>query len=413
LATTYWLLRHDNRAYGIAFYCALLTMQQSLTSFGGWLELYHPDFLLKHPLFFTLLLNTRFLLAPIVLSFVLTALGRPWSGRKMTLHYLPFGFYLGYYLIFSSQLGEEYYQILLDPSNKNARLPAFETFRIVLRMFLHVSYLLIALGLLVGYRNKPGEFINKDPDRFSWIFVTMLLSMFSFIALLIITVMFDWPTKAYQPFLQWLPMISFMYVSIKKPWLMVGPATPSKLLPENEEIAAIETLPALEVYGTLDQSKHEATPLKEKENHVPSEEDLEKISIPTPSAADSKEQQAEWELIFGLVEEAMLIQKIWSNQELDVRKVAEFVNHPAYLVSQAINRHTGDNFNTYVNKWRVNGVIEMLNSEEDKNLTMEGIAGMNGFKSKSTFYAAFKKEKGVTPQVFMAIKSEITPNGAN
>jgi len=73
--------------------------------------------------------------------------------------------------------------------------------------------------------------------------------------------------------------------------------------------------------------------------------------------------------------------------------------HPR-RVSNAINTVSGKNFNNFVNELRVKKAIELLKNQELKQFSIEGIGYKVGFRSKSVFYAAFKKITGTTPVKF-------------
>jgi AraC-like DNA-binding protein len=51
----------------------------------------------------------------------------------------------------------------------------------------------------------------------------------------------------------------------------------------------------------------------------------------------------------------------------------------------------------YRNKLRVAHAISLLRDGAHLKTSIEGIAEMSGFKSKSIFYTAFKEEYGTTP----------------
>lgn len=93
-------------------------------------------------------------------------------------------------------------------------------------------------------------------------------------------------------------------------------------------------------------------------------------------------------------------QKSYLNPKISLSSIAETLNIPPNHVSQAINLNQGQNFNEYINHFRIQDSISMLRSEEFDALTIEGIGRKVGFSSKSAFYAAFKKVTNSTPVAF-------------
>lgn len=91
--------------------------------------------------------------------------------------------------------------------------------------------------------------------------------------------------------------------------------------------------------------------------------------------------------------------KIYKQPSIKCGDVAKLLNVPAYLLSQAVNETTGENFNQYVNVFRIEEAKKLLQS--NSKLTIEAIGQECGFKSKSSFYSAFKKITGTTPSKFV------------
>lgn len=91
---------------------------------------------------------------------------------------------------------------------------------------------------------------------------------------------------------------------------------------------------------------------------------------------------------------------IYTDCTLNREKIAEKLGISAGYVSQIVNTVTGDNFANYINQHRVEAVKEMIsNSEYEKyNLLTMGLE--SGFTSKTTFYKAFKKATGQTPNEY-------------
>jgi len=92
--------------------------------------------------------------------------------------------------------------------------------------------------------------------------------------------------------------------------------------------------------------------------------------------------------------------KIYRDNTLNRERVANNLGISAGYLSQIINEITGENFTTYVNKYRVEAVKEMILDSEFKNYSLLSIGLESGFPSKSTFYKAFKKVTGMTPNSY-------------
>jgi len=93
-------------------------------------------------------------------------------------------------------------------------------------------------------------------------------------------------------------------------------------------------------------------------------------------------------------------QHIYTDSTLNREKVAEKLGISAGYVSQIVNTITGDNFAHYINQYRVEAVKEMISNPEYENYTLLTMGLESGFTSKTTFYNAFKKVTGQTPNEY-------------
>jgi AraC-like DNA-binding protein len=93
-------------------------------------------------------------------------------------------------------------------------------------------------------------------------------------------------------------------------------------------------------------------------------------------------------------------QHIYTDSTLNREKVAEKLGISAGYVSQIINTITGDNFAHYINQYRVEAVKEMISNSEYENYNLLTMGLESGFTSKTTFYKAFKKVTGQTPNEY-------------
>ena len=93
-------------------------------------------------------------------------------------------------------------------------------------------------------------------------------------------------------------------------------------------------------------------------------------------------------------------QHIYRDSTLNREKIAKKLGISAGYVSQLVNTITEDNFTNYINRYRVEAVKEMILDSKFKNYSLLAIGLESGFTSKTTFYKAFKKVTGKTPNAY-------------
>ncbi len=93
-------------------------------------------------------------------------------------------------------------------------------------------------------------------------------------------------------------------------------------------------------------------------------------------------------------------QHIYTDSTLNREKVAEKLGISAGYVSQIVNTITEDNFASYINNYRIKAVKEMISNSEYENYNLLTMGLESGFTSKTTFYKAFKKVTGQTPNEY-------------
>jgi AraC-like DNA-binding protein len=126
-------------------------------------------------------------------------------------------------------------------------------------------------------------------------------------------------------------------------------------------------------------------------------------------AAQKQSQEMDSEKLEGLmykIEDYMAVSESFSNPNLTVVDVAEGIKVHPRLISKTINSQSKQNFNAYVNQLRIKKAERLLKDQKEANWSMEGIGSESGFKSKSAFYSAFKKQTGTTPSQFKELSEQ-------
>jgi AraC-like DNA-binding protein len=91
----------------------------------------------------------------------------------------------------------------------------------------------------------------------------------------------------------------------------------------------------------------------------------------------------------------------FKNKQLQVADVAEFLGIPARKIGEIIKKCEDKSFSEFVNTYRTNAVIKMMEDPDNQHITIEAISQMCGFNSKSVFNVTFKKETGKTPSQYL------------
>jgi len=86
--------------------------------------------------------------------------------------------------------------------------------------------------------------------------------------------------------------------------------------------------------------------------------------------------------------------------DFTIDKLAKLVGSNKRYVSQIINEEFNQTYNHFINYYRIKEARRLLSDDQYENITIEAIANMVGFKSKSSFNLFFKKFTGITPSFY-------------
>ncbi len=115
---------------------------------------------------------------------------------------------------------------------------------------------------------------------------------------------------------------------------------------------------------------------------------------------ESKLREEKVEALFAELEKKIKEEKLFTQKDLTLGKLAAEFNVSAKYLSQVIHQKYGTTFPDFINKLRVKEVAKLLIDPAYDNFSLEGIAELAGFKSRSVFNSAFKKFMGVTPSFY-------------
>ncbi|MBB5620923.1 AraC-like DNA-binding protein [Pedobacter cryoconitis] len=116
----------------------------------------------------------------------------------------------------------------------------------------------------------------------------------------------------------------------------------------------------------------------------------------TPNKSPVKKvNEADAEILIRKLEKVMTENEAYKNPDLKLSDLSKGINVSSHQLSQLLNDNLGKNFTTFVNEFRIREACKIIST--DDRLTLESVGYEVGFNSKSTFFAAFKKQTNTTP----------------
>jgi AraC-like DNA-binding protein len=103
--------------------------------------------------------------------------------------------------------------------------------------------------------------------------------------------------------------------------------------------------------------------------------------------------------------------KRFNNKDISLSVLAgQFDTNTKYL-SEIINSHYDMNFNTYINRLRINYIVEKLKADPNfMNYKISYLAENCGFSSHSSFATIFKSITGISPGKFIELLNSENEN---
>lgn len=130
-------------------------------------------------------------------------------------------------------------------------------------------------------------------------------------------------------------------------------------------------------------------------------QDVEKqIRIDSPKALMT---DAEIDMVLEIFEKGMKEEKWFQNPALSLRQLADNLQISSNKLSWLLNERIGQNFNEYINSFRLENFKENALNPANSHLTLLALAYDSGFNSKTVFNTFFKKIEGMTPKAWLSL----------
>ncbi|RDY60632.1 helix-turn-helix domain-containing protein [Flagellimonas nanhaiensis] len=95
------------------------------------------------------------------------------------------------------------------------------------------------------------------------------------------------------------------------------------------------------------------------------------------------------------IERAFELDKLFKDNSIGLNDLSHHIAQDRYKVSQVLNEYLNKNFYSILNYYRVREAQELLLNHP--HMSVKAVMYEVGFNSKASFYSAFKKEAGLSP----------------
>lgn len=344
--------RNDHRpSYWLAGFVSLcsLYLVPFLGGYSGW---YGKDVYREILFFFPF--QQFFLIGPVIYCYVRAQLQPEWKlTKKDYWHFVPGLLYLGYILVafVVDVLVLDDYYFYADYRDKD-----LANWYQISGLFVMIVYSAVAYQYYRRYQQRIfAELSFAEAVAYRWV-GRFLVALLIIMVLRILALVF---LPSWGSFGRWFPYYT--------------------------AFGAITYYIALAGYTNMVRSMARA-PLQE-------EQPLE-LEEADPAVEQNTEDLSHWKpRVIALMEE----EKIYENPTLTLTDVAKALEVNRRQVSTIINQEFGQNFNDFVNSYRVAAVKEQFARGDHQQFTILSIALGCGFNSKTTFNRVFKKHTARTP----------------
>lgn len=139
----------------------------------------------------------------------------------------------------------------------------------------------------------------------------------------------------------------------------------------------------------LENKNQEQTPVKRPYNlRDKKEKNAAYRSLIRPELADE---------LYDKILTIVVVQKKYRDPDYSAKDLAKELNTNTRYLSAVVNSRFGQNYSCLLNEYRIKDALHLLTDKRYVDKNVEEISAMVGFANRQSFYAAFYKNIGKTP----------------
>lgn len=104
--------------------------------------------------------------------------------------------------------------------------------------------------------------------------------------------------------------------------------------------------------------------------------------------------------LFERISDLVVNDTLYLEPDISLARLGKILGTSPQKISKVINQYAYQNFNDFINYYRIQEAKQLLVDNTKKNFTISSIAFDTGFSSLSSFNSAFKKFEAMTPSAY-------------
>lgn len=101
--------------------------------------------------------------------------------------------------------------------------------------------------------------------------------------------------------------------------------------------------------------------------------------------------------LYDKIMNIVVVQKKYKDPTYSAKQLAKDLQTNTRYLSAVVNSRFGQNYSCLLNEYRIKDALHLMVDKRYADKTMEEISAMVGFANRQSFYAAFYKNVGETP----------------
>lgn len=328
---------------------------------------------------------------PLLYLYILSLIrSRRVQALTFFLHLLPYGLYVGAWIVFEACFPTWNIYIYLGlMSMSNAHTPWYVQMSSYLMAISAAGYALYNLKVLRAHQqNISDTFSSHEKIDLNWLRYAALSFFLIFICIFLILNL--WPSGDTSPFVKvsgisivmLLWVFALGYFGFRQTHIFSNIGLEKPASESNSE------------KSPEDLTKEQPPQKKQKETQKRTTEAEPTRYQKSGLKAETSQQYAQ------AAQQLIQEKKLYLDSDLTLHQLAAELDVPAYHLSQALNEQLQLNFFDFVNQYRVEEVKLKIADAQYQHYTLLAIAFESGFRSKASFNRIFKRFAGMTPSEY-------------